>query len=141
MTISEAEKERRVKDLMKNNPRAIVELVERVSAWPLIFKMAMDREEMDSLKQENERLRGVAEAVVKFWGDHGAWGDFASLTSAAGKFASVADMARAALALVRTATVEECAKVADEAIQKAGIPDWAHVCDAILALSPGKEGR
>jgi len=42
-------------------------------------------------------LLEAAEDVVRFWSDHGAWGDFASLTSAAGKFAVVANKARAAI--------------------------------------------
>lgn len=39
----------------------------------------------------------VCRMVSEFWGDHGAWGDFASLTSAAGKFAPIADAARKVL--------------------------------------------
>ena len=38
------------------------------------------------------------QAVMDFWGSHKAWGDFASLTSAAGAFAPVVDKVRVALA-------------------------------------------
>jgi hypothetical protein len=43
-------------------------------------------------------LLDAALAVLSFWADHGAWGDFSSLTRAALKFAPVADQARRAVA-------------------------------------------
>lgn len=43
-------------------------------------------------------LLAASEAVVRFWGDPEAWGDFASLTTAAGKFAPIAEACRAAVA-------------------------------------------
>jgi hypothetical protein len=46
-------------------------------------------------------LLSACEAVLDFWGSHEAWGDFASLTSAAGAFAPVADKAREAVEKAR----------------------------------------
>lgn len=46
-----------------------------------------------------EKAQDVCRMVVKFWGSEEAWGDYASLTRAAGAFAPVADAAREALGI------------------------------------------
>ena len=54
------------------------------------------RDAADELRRREAAIE-VCQKVMKFWGSHAAWGDFASLTSAAGAFAPIADAARAAV--------------------------------------------
>lgn len=51
--------------------------------WPDSFMPRAEQEEL-----------ALARMVLKFWGSHEAFGDFASLTSCAGAFAPIADAAR-----------------------------------------------
>ena len=44
-----------------------------------------------------EKMQKALRLVEQFWGDHAAWGDFATLNSAAKTFAPVADACREAL--------------------------------------------
>lgn len=78
------------------------EYMAKLSASDSVMAMAKEikgnRSTIATLTESLGRAVELAKSVERFWGDHGAWGDFASLTSAAGAFRHVADRARQFLA-------------------------------------------
>lgn len=83
------------------------------------------RQEIDQLRTENARKDEALRKVMRFWGGHEAWGDFASLTSAAGAFGPVAEACRTALLPDSTWLKNYGKKERVEEVQEAA----EHACD------------